>query len=97
MVFRVDISKAQPRLLDTMTVGKGDLVTANDVSGSTGDRFDYPSVTIMPNGAIAMSFDDSTTREIPETTYVAVRQQRDAATGKDAHSPNLAVQILPGH
>jgi hypothetical protein len=94
MVFRVDVSRATPKLRDVMLVGKGDLITANDVSGSTGDRFDYPSVTLLPNGAIAMSFDDSTTREVPETAYVELRQQRDELTGKDAHSPNLAVQVL---
>jgi len=93
MVFRVDISRATPKLKDVLILGKGDLITANDVSGSTGDRFDYPSVTILPNGAVAASFDDSTTREVPETAYVQIRQARDAATGKDAHSPNLAVQV----
>src|SRR5207244_8440675 len=30
MVFRVDISRAQPHLLNVLTLGKGDLITAND-------------------------------------------------------------------
>jgi hypothetical protein len=60
MVFRVDISHAKPRPLRTYLVGKGDINTANDVTGSAGYRYDYESVTLLPDGKIAMSFDDST-------------------------------------
>jgi hypothetical protein len=59
-VFRVDISHARPHRLETYLVGKGDLNTANDVTGSLGDRFDYESVTLLPDRRIAVSFDDST-------------------------------------
>ena len=34
--------------------------TANDVTGSAGYRFDYESVTLLPDGHIAVTFDDST-------------------------------------
>jgi hypothetical protein len=60
MVFRVSTASARPRLLATYLVGKGDVVTANDASGSAGYRFDYSSVTLLPDGTIATSFDDST-------------------------------------
>jgi hypothetical protein len=60
MVFRVSIAKAKPRLLKTYLVGKGDLNTANDVTGSAGYRFDYESVALLRNGHIAVTFDDST-------------------------------------
>ena len=59
-VFRVDTKNAQPRRLQTYLVGKGDINTANDVTGSAGYRFDYESVTLLPDGHIAVTFDDST-------------------------------------
>ena len=60
VVFRVDTKNAQPRRLQTYLVGKGDINTANDVTGSAGYRFDYESVALLPDGHIAVSFDDST-------------------------------------
>lgn len=60
VVFRVDTKNAQPRRLETYLVGKGDINTANDVTGSAGYRYDYESVTLLPDGHIAVSFDDST-------------------------------------
>lgn len=60
VVFRVDTSRTRPRLMRTYLVGKGDINTANDVTGSAGYRFDYESVTLLRNGHIAVTFDDST-------------------------------------
>lgn len=60
VVFRVDTSGARPRLMTAYLVGRGDITTKNDVSGSTGYRFDYPSVALLPDGRVAVSFDDST-------------------------------------
>src|SRR3954449_11904911 len=60
VVFRVGISHAKPQRLRTYLVGKGDLNTANDVTGSAGYRFDYESVALLPDGKIVVSFDDST-------------------------------------
>jgi hypothetical protein len=60
MVFRVSTAKKQPKLLRTYAVGKGDLNTANSVTGSAGYRYDYESVALLPDGHIAVSFDDST-------------------------------------
>jgi hypothetical protein len=61
MVFRLDVSRTTPRWLDTAYLGLGDIVTANDASGSAGDRFDFASVAILPDGHIAASYQDSTT------------------------------------
>lgn len=60
LVFRVSTRKTAPRLMRTYAVGKGDLNTANDVTGSAGYRFDYETVALLPNGHIAVTFDDST-------------------------------------
>jgi hypothetical protein len=60
MVFRVSTARSRPQRLATYLVGRGDLNTANDVSGATTYRFDYSSVALLPDGRIATSFDDST-------------------------------------
>jgi hypothetical protein len=60
VVFRVDTRSKHPRLMQTYLVGKGDINTANDVTGSAGYRFDYESVALFPDGRIAVTFDDST-------------------------------------
>jgi hypothetical protein len=59
MVFRVSTRSVKPRLEATYLVGKGDINTANDVTGSAGYRYDYESVALLPDGKIAVSFDDS--------------------------------------
>jgi hypothetical protein len=60
VVFRVDTSKPKPALRRIYLVGKGDLRTANDVTGSLGSRFDYESVALLHDGRIVVTFDDST-------------------------------------
>jgi hypothetical protein len=80
VVFRVDIAHPRPQRLATYLVGKGDLNTANDVTGSLGDRFDYESVTLLPDGHIAVSFDDSTCKQ-PSTR------------NPDHHGPQVAVLV----
>ena len=96
MVFVVDVSHPQPKLLYTMILGLGDLQTANDVSGAERDRFDYASVAILPTGAIAASFDDSTTRLDPETLDTQAGQlARDQVNSSFVghNSPNLAILL----
>ena len=60
VVFRVDTKHKHPKLSRAYLVGKGDINTANDVTGSAGYRFDYESVALLPDGRIAVTFDDST-------------------------------------
>jgi hypothetical protein len=80
MVFRVDTKKARPVRLQTYLVGKGDLNTANNVLGSLGDRFDYESVALLPDGNIAVSYDDSTCKQ-PSTR------------NPDHHGPQVAILV----
>jgi hypothetical protein len=80
MVFRVDVKHPKPQLIRTYLVGKGDLNTANNVLGSLGDRFDYESVTLLPDGRIAISFDDSTCKQ-PSTRNPA------------HHGPQVAILV----
>ena len=93
MVFVVDVKQARPRFLYTLLLGRGDVKTANDVTGSAGSRFDYASVAILPNGAIAASFDDSTTHLAPETLETQAGQLvRDNVLYRFGNSqPNLAI------
>lgn len=102
MVFVVDVSGARPRLLHTLLLGRGDVKTANSVSGAERDRFDYASVAIRPDGTIAASFDDSTTRLDTETLETQAGQlARDEVLYSFGHNqPNLAILAaggLPNH
>ena len=60
VVFRVDTSKPKPSLTRTYVVGKGDVKNGSDVTSLTLPRFDYESVTLLPDGKIAVTFLDST-------------------------------------
>jgi hypothetical protein len=84
LVWRVDISKAQPRLLTTYAVGKGDIATGIGVVSALADRFDFPSVALFPDGRIAASFDDSTTPKAKVRDTVP-------STNPSGHSPAVAI------
>jgi hypothetical protein len=62
MVFRVDESRAQPRLLRTYLLGKGDANTANGLVVPPSPRFDYETVGFFSDGKIVAELDDSTTK-----------------------------------
>jgi hypothetical protein len=85
VVYRVDVSKAQPRLMKTYAVGKGDISTIVGVVGALSDRFDFPSVALFPDGRIAVSFDDSTTPK------AKTRDTVPSATNPNGHSPAVAI------
>lgn len=58
VVFRIDTSSGTPRLVETLYVGAGDRKSV--VGGQLVDhRFDFASVAILPDGALAVAFDDS--------------------------------------
>jgi hypothetical protein len=88
VVWRVSIKAAQPRVLKTYAVGKGDLSTTIGVLGSLADRYDFPSVALLPDGRIAVSFDDSTT---PLWTSADGLPTTGQLTHPDGHSPALAI------
>ena len=64
MVMRLDTRSGAPRLVETYLVGKGDMkfTSGLDVSGllenRKSNRFDFASVAILPDGAIAVAFVD---------------------------------------
>jgi hypothetical protein len=88
VVWRVSIKKAQPTVLTTYAVGKGDLSTTIGVLGSLSDRYDFPSVALLPDGRIAVSFDDTTT---PLWTSADGLPMTGSVTNPDGHSPALAI------
>ncbi len=61
MLFRVNVGSLSPKVTEIEYLGKGDINTANDAGGSAGDRFDYATVAILPDGSLTASFQDSTT------------------------------------
>ena len=63
MLFKIDISGNSPRAMRYYQVGLGDV---NGSSGVGADvRFDFETVTILPDGRVAMSFYDTTTSATP--------------------------------
>lgn len=84
LVWRVDTRSPQPRVVKIYAVGLGNISTVIGVLGATSDRFDFPSLTLLPDGRIVASFDDSTT---PRS------QVRDVvpATNPTGHSPAIAI------
>lgn len=57
VAFVLDVSKPQPRLLESMLIGDGDLVTAAGVTSSTA-RFDFMTVGLLPDGKVVATMDD---------------------------------------
>ncbi len=88
VVWRVSIKGAQPKVLKTYAVGKGDLSTTIGVLGSLANRYDFPSVALLPDGRIAVSFDDSTT---PLWTSADGLPMTGSVTNPSGHSPALAI------
>jgi hypothetical protein len=63
MLFKIDITKDKPRATRYYQVGLADV---NGSSGVGADvRFDFETVTILPDGRVAMSFYDTTTASTP--------------------------------
>jgi hypothetical protein len=79
LVYKLDITGTGPRLTRLYEVGLGDL----DATGGVGNdiRFDFETVTIFPDGRIAVSFLDSTTTGISPTT------------GAEGLDPAIAVEL----
>ena len=59
MLFKLDITGKTPRLAHYYQVGKGDVNGASGVGAAV--RFDFETVTILPDGRVALSFYDTTT------------------------------------
>ncbi len=59
LLFKFDITGARPRYTSLHQVGLGDVNGASGFGASV--RFDFETVTILPDGRVAMSFYDTTT------------------------------------
>ena len=76
MVMRLDTRSGMPRLVETYLVGKGDMkfTSGLDVSGlvenKKSNRFDFASVAILPDGALAVAFVDKK-HDDPATAVLA--------------------------
>jgi hypothetical protein len=90
LVWRVDVSKPQPRVMKLYAAGLGNAPTAIGlVAGAAADRFDFPSVGLLPDGRIAVSFQDATTpRNIPVPGVPTTGQFLNPNGG---HNPALAI------
>ena len=60
MVYKFDVRGAQPALIRSYQVGRGDLVSGSGVASSV-PRFDFESVVMFPDGRVALSMMDSET------------------------------------
>ncbi len=88
VVWRVDVRGAQPKVMKVYAVGLGN--APSDVGlGASGDRFDFPSVTLLPNGRIAMAFQDASTPRHSARDGVPSSGQVTNPSG--GHSPALAI------
>jgi hypothetical protein len=70
LVYKIDISSPQPKVLSIFKVGDGDdgrISGAGAYTMQGGHRFDFSNVAIFPDGRIAVSFMDKKTR-IPVPT-----------------------------
>jgi hypothetical protein len=91
IVWRIDVRKAAPKVTKVYAVGLGNAPSAIGlVAGLAADRFDFPSVTILPNGRIAVAFQDA------KTPRHAPREEVPVGTGMilnpdGGHSPALAI------
>lgn len=63
LVYRFDTDGSTPRLQRIYFVGLGDLDTGAGLTSTASERFDFPTVTLLPGGRIAVSFGDSLHRD----------------------------------
>ena len=83
LVYKIDVSTPQPRVARRYVVGKGDLTTGVGL-GSSAPRFDFDTIAILPDGRVAVSFDDST----HTTPAVAIEQTTTLPTPSPSPSPS---------
>ena len=90
LVWRLDVRGAQPKVSTLYAAGLGNAEAAVGlVAGAAADRFDFPSVTLLPNGRIALAFSDATTpRHVPRE---GVPSTGSVTNPKGGHSPAMAI------
>jgi hypothetical protein len=90
-VFKVQITGETPRLVRRYAVGLGDEAVGASVA-SSGARFDFASVALLPDGRAVTSFYDSTTEGIPG---LAIEEATDLPAPPD-QPPGVPVEPSPG-
>lgn len=65
MVFVLDVRTGTPRLLETDLLGDGNVSVGHDAT-ATGGRFDYMTVSFLPDGKLVASFDDKAGKGEPD-------------------------------
>lgn len=89
VVWRVDISTTKPRLLQGYLVGLGNAESAIGlVAGAAADRMDFPSIALLPDGRIAVSFQDAST---PRHVSSALPSTGAVLNPGGGHNPALAI------
>jgi hypothetical protein len=81
LAYKLDISTGTPALKRSYTIGLGDAGATAGVGNSV--RMDFQTVTILPNGALAVSFLDSTAYAL----HFATGEKRADP------SPNIAIEL----
>jgi hypothetical protein len=79
LAYKIDIRTNQPFLQRQYVVGLGDAGSTAGVGNTI--RMDFQTVTILPDGRLALSFLDSTTKSLSPTT------------GQERVSPSLAIEL----
>lgn len=64
LVLRFDLALDQPRHRETLFLGDGDHLFGSNVA-STGPRFDFASIALLPDGRIVASFADAAHQDSP--------------------------------
>lgn len=57
-LVRIDTSTGSPAIDEILQVGAGDIPLGEDLGDAGGERFDFSSLTLLPDGDIAVSFAD---------------------------------------
>jgi hypothetical protein len=98
MVFKVDITTPQPKLIREYEVGLGDDPRSGGIGFygiSGGHRFDFSSIGVFPDGRVAVSFMDSKTKiPFPTLSNPATCAIKDIQSSPcEVVSPVLAIEL----
>ena len=89
LVWKIDVRGLQPKVQKVYAVGLGNAPSAIGIVAAGNDRFDFPSVALLPNGKIAVSFQDKTTPRHIATE--GVPSSGAILHPEQGHSPALAI------
>jgi hypothetical protein len=98
LVFKIDISTPQPKLIRTYLVGDGDDNRSGGVGFygvSGGHRFDFSNVGIFPDGRLAITFMDAKTKmPFPTLSNAATCAIKDIQSSPcEVVAPQMAIEM----